>query len=78
MFYLTCKKLDFETGGILVAALNQEEAERYGIRPGDMIRLSWGDKHRITVIADYADKHVPAGHVGLFKEIGRASCRERV
>jgi AMP phosphorylase len=69
MFYLTCKKLDFETGGILVAALNQEEAERYGIRPGDMIRLSWGDKHRITVTADYADKNVPAGHIGLFKDV---------
>ncbi|MBI5254645.1 thymidine phosphorylase [Candidatus Falkowbacteria bacterium] len=68
-FYLTAKKLDFETGGILVAALNEEEAELFGIRPGDMVRLQWGKKHSLTVIADYAAKDVATGQIGLFKDV---------
>jgi len=68
-FYLTCKKLDFSTGGKLIAVLNEKEAHGYGIQPGDRICLRWTRQKKVRAIAEYTTSKVKPGEVGLFREI---------
>jgi len=68
-YYLKCKNLDISTGGKPIALLNAEEAEHYGMHPGDRITLIWNKQKKMTVTVDFAEKQVKPGQVGLFKDI---------
>jgi len=68
-YFLRCKNLDFSTGNQPVAMLNEEEAENYGIHPGDRISLLWSKSKKIIASVDVSNKHVKSGEIGLFEEI---------
>jgi len=68
-FYLKCKKLDFSTGDKLVVVMNEEEAESYGIYPGDRLTLIWSKNKKAIVTADTTSTKVRSGEIGLFEEV---------
>jgi len=68
-YFLRCKNLDFSTGNQPVALLNEEEAENYGIRPGDRVSLVWSKTKKMIVAVDVSSNHVKSGEIGLFEEI---------
>ncbi|NQT49110.1 thymidine phosphorylase [Candidatus Kuenenbacteria bacterium] len=68
-YYLKCRKLDISTGGDPIVLLNEEEAENYGIHPGDRVRLVWKKNKSITAVVDVTEKKVKAGEIGLFEEV---------
>ncbi|MFH0779622.1 MAG: thymidine phosphorylase, partial [Parcubacteria group bacterium] len=57
-YYLKCKKLDITTGDRPIAILNEEEADNYGIHPGDRVSLIWSKNRKITVAVDVSNKQV--------------------
>jgi AMP phosphorylase len=68
-YYLKCRNLDFETGGKMVVMLNEEEAENYGIHPGDRVSLIWSKKQRVVATVDVSEKNVKPGQIGLFEDV---------
>lgn len=70
MPFFKIKKLDFETGGRWVVVLREKEAQAYGIRMGDKLKLKWNNKETV-VTANFTHSKVAEGEVGLFKEIWR-------
>lgn len=70
MPFFKVKKLDFETGGRWIVVLREKEAQAYGIRMGDKLKLKWDGKETV-VTANYTVAKVGEGEVGLFKEIWR-------
>jgi AMP phosphorylase len=68
-FYLKCKKLDFSTGDKLVVVMNEDEAETYGIYPGDRLNLIWSKTKKAIVTADTTNTKVRPGEIGLFEEV---------
>ncbi len=68
MPFFKIKKLDFKTGGRWVVVLREKEAQAYGIRTGDKLRLKW-DGRETVVTANYTASKIKEGEVGLFKEI---------
>ncbi|HUT21803.1 MAG TPA: AMP phosphorylase [Candidatus Bipolaricaulota bacterium] len=72
-FYLKCKKLDFSTGDKQIVVINDEEAESYGIYPGDRLLLQWSKNKKAAVIADTTASKVRPGEIGLFSEVWRKS-----
>jgi len=67
---LIVKDMDIATGGILIAILNEHDAQKYDMHPGDRILIEAGSR-KITAVLDVAehDKVVPHGKVGLFEEV---------
>jgi AMP phosphorylase len=67
---LRVKDLDIATGGLLVAAINEEDARKLDLYHGDRISIKKG-KRETTAIVDIAEsrKAVPPGHAGLFEEV---------
>ncbi|MBI5071869.1 AMP phosphorylase [Candidatus Falkowbacteria bacterium] len=70
MPFFKIKKLDFETGGRWIIVLREKEAQAYGIRMGDKLKLKW-DSRETVVTANFTHTKVAEGEVGLFKEIWR-------
>jgi AMP phosphorylase len=70
MPFFKIKKLDFETGGRWIVVLREKEAQAYGIRMGDKLKLKW-DGRETVVTANFTHTKVGDGEVGLFKEIWR-------
>ena len=68
-YFLRCKNLDYSTGNQPVVMLNEDEAENYGIRPGDRVSLVWSKTKKLIAAVDVSNKHVRSGEVGLFEEI---------
>ncbi len=68
-YFLRCKNLDYSTGNQPVVMLNEDEAENYGIRPGDRVSLAWSKAKKLIAAVDVSNKHVRSGEVGLFEEI---------
>jgi len=68
MPFFKVKKLDFETGGRWIVVLREKEAQAYGIRMGDKLKLKWDSKETV-VTANYTTSKVGEGEIGLFKEI---------
>jgi AMP phosphorylase len=68
MPFFKVKKLDFETGGRWIIVLKEKEAQAYGIRMGDKLKLKW-DGRETVVTANFTHTKVGEGEVGLFKEI---------
>ena len=63
------KAMGIETGGILIALLNKEDAERLDLHMGDRVKISKG-RREITAILDIAEstKTLAKGKLGLFEE----------
>lgn len=68
-YYLKVKKLDFSTGQVLIALLNEEEAYHYGIHAGDKISLHWRGRKKVVVEANLSDKHIKPGEIGLYEDV---------
>jgi len=67
---LKVKDMDIETGGILVAILNEEDAHKLDLHHEDRIRLKFGRKETTAVIdIAHSKKSVPPGKIGLFEEV---------
>jgi len=67
---LKVKDMDIETGGILVAILNEEDAHKLDLHHEDRIKIKYRNKETTAVI-DIAQgkKSVPPGKIGLFEEV---------
>lgn len=67
---LKVKDLDIATGGVLVAAVNEEDAHKLDLYPEDRISIR-KNSFKTTAIVDIAEgkKAVPPGHIGLFEEV---------
>ncbi len=67
---LKVKDLDIATGGILVAAINSEDARKLDLYHEDRVLIKRG-KYDTTAIVDIAEskKAVPPGCIGLFEEV---------
>jgi len=67
-YYLKIRKLDIETGQSNIALLNEGEAMRYGIQPGDKIEISWANK-KIVAEANTSQHTIRPGQIGLYRDI---------
>ncbi|MCK4589921.1 MAG: AMP phosphorylase [Nanoarchaeota archaeon] len=67
---LRVKDMDIASGGILVAVVNQKDAEKLDLHHDDRIRLKKG-KRQLTanINISESEKAVPEGKVGLFEEV---------
>ncbi|MBW2993461.1 thymidine phosphorylase, partial [Candidatus Woesearchaeota archaeon] len=67
---LRVKDLDIATGGVLAAAINEEDARTLDLYHGDRISIKKG-RHETSAVVDVAEsrKAVPPGHIGLFEEV---------
>jgi len=67
---LKVKDMDIATGGILVAILNQKDAQMLDLHALDRIKIIKGKKIE-TVAVDIAEssRAVPQGRIGLFEEV---------
>ena len=64
------KDLDINTGGALVAVLNQKDAKILDLHSGDRILVKFGNKSTICVLdISESKKAVPKGKIGLFEEV---------
>lgn len=60
--------MDLKTGGKWIVVLCEKEAQAYGIRMGDKLRLQWNSK-KTVVTANFTKTKVDYGEIGLFAEI---------
>ncbi|MFH0978654.1 MAG: AMP phosphorylase [Candidatus Woesearchaeota archaeon] len=67
---LKVKTMAIATGGILVAVINQKDAERLDLHPMDRVKLQVGNQSE-TVVLDISrtDYIVAQGQIGLYKEV---------
>lgn len=64
------KDMDIATGGILVAILNQKDAELLDLSPEDRIKLRHNSHETIAVLdISESERAVPRGQIGLFEEV---------
>lgn len=68
MPFFKAKNLDLKTGGKWIVVLHEKEAQAYGIRTGDKLRLKWNNK-KTVVTANFTKTKVNHGEIGLFAEI---------
>ncbi len=69
------KDMDIATGGILVAILNEKDAQELDLHVGDRLLLSAG-RNKVNVILDIAEnkKVVAPGQIGVFEEVLKRLC----
>ncbi len=67
-FFLKTKKLDVKTSDAFVILINQNDADRLGIMPGDELRLDWNDKS-VELYVDISSDLINEGEFGLFADI---------
>lgn len=68
--YLKAKKLDFSTGRQqLIALMNEEEANNFGVQAGDKISLTWRGNRKVILEINLTDSAIKPGFVGLYEEI---------
>ncbi len=68
-YFLRGTNLDYSSGGNPIVMLNEEEAQNYGINPGDRVSLIWSKSRKIIATVDVSDKKVKPGEIGLFEEV---------
>ncbi len=64
---LKAKLFDFETGGVSIIVLNQEQAEDLDIKHLDRVKIHHNNKSLICVV-NISDKVVKEGEIGFFEE----------
>lgn len=67
-FFLKAKKINIRTGNAFVILINQADADRLGIMPGDELKLDWDDKS-MELYTDISSDLVNEGEFGLFLDI---------
>lgn len=67
-FFLKTKKINIRTGNAFVILINQADADRLGIMPGDELKLDWDDKS-MELYTDISSDLVNEGEFGLFLDI---------
>jgi AMP phosphorylase len=67
--FLKAKKMDYYTGKQLIVMMNEEEANNFGIQPGDKISLQWRGSKIINVEVNVSTKGIRPGYIGLYKDI---------
>ncbi len=67
VFYLRAKKLDVTTGDILIATINEKDAELHGVRAGQSVQIGWGRNTMVATI-NVTDTEVQPGEVGFFED----------
>ncbi len=69
-FYLSSRKLDVRTGDMMVALINEVDAEENGIGIGDSVSLDVaGRKGSIIVSVDITDSLIDEGEIGFYEGI---------
>lgn len=69
MIKLKVKDVNLSTGGPLIAILNKNDAQKYGLRALDRILLRrLKNKQKIISAIDISDKGIKEGQIGLFSE----------
>ena len=73
---LNVKTINFETGNVKVVVLNSQDADKFGGKAGDRVRVNPLDPKKGTdliAILDisYSDKFIAPGEVGIFLDIGK-------
>lgn len=69
---LKAKNIDISTGEILVALLNEYDAQKLDLYKGDRIRLKSAKKETVAVVDTTKSSHfVPKGSIGLFTEVSK-------
>ena len=67
---LSVKDVDLATGGVFIAMLNEQDANKLDLHLSDRIKISKGRNSTVAVV-DFAqsDRAVPPGKIGLFEEV---------
>src|SRR3989344_262903 len=67
---LSVKDVDLATGGVFIAILNEQDANKLDLHLSDRIKISKGRNSTVAVV-DFAqsDRAVPPGKIGLFEEV---------
>ena len=67
-FFLRVKKINIRAGSAYIILINQIDADRLGIMPGDELKLDWENKS-IELYTDISSDLVKEGEFGLFLDI---------
>jgi len=67
-FFLKVKYLDIKTGHPWIVIINEEDGQRFGIRPGDELVVKWKEK-QTEIAVDTTKSLVKKGEIGLFQDI---------
>ena len=67
-FFLRVKKINIRAGSAYIILINQADADRLGIMPGDELKLDWENKS-IELYTDISSDLVKEGEFGLFLDI---------
>ena len=65
---LKARSIDFETGGLPVIILNQQDAQSLGLHNSDRIKIDYKGKHLIAIL-DTTKKLAPAGEAVINDEV---------
>ena len=66
---LKVKDLDISTGGIFVVLLNEDDARKYDLRPGDRVKVQAKKSTRAVIDVTTNSRVIPIGRVGAFEEV---------
>ena len=69
---LKIKKLNMETGGPLVAMLNEKDALQFDLHSSDRIKIRQGRKLETVLLNITSSKLIPKNTIGLFEEVFKA------
>lgn len=67
------KRIDLTTGDVLVAVMNEKDANKLDLKVSDRIRITIGKNHIIAVV-DISKTGVKAGEIGLFNDVYEKLC----
>ncbi len=69
-YFLSAKKLDISTGTELIVIINSQDAEEFGINPGDALEMSWNSHGGpVIVIVDITDTLIEGGSLGFYEDV---------
>ncbi len=67
-FFLKARSVDISTGRWWIVLINEVDAQRLGIMPGDELKLEW-DSKTTEVACDITKELIEPGEIGLFADI---------
>lgn len=67
VFYLRARELDVETGDVLIATINEKDADLHGVTAGQQVQIGWGHNTMVATI-NITENKVQPGEVGFFRD----------
>lgn len=64
-------KIEIHTGGVLVAVIHEDAAQKLDLHVGDRVKLK-SDRTQVTCVIDITANHFPQNRIGLFAETYKA------